>query len=186
MDRELVVRAQHGDRAAFTALATAAFDRMHRVAQHILGDVHLADDAVQSAIIAMWRALPDLRDPDRFEAWSYRTLVRACSAEARGRRRWVPNLFSEPPDLATTADEVAAVADRDQLERGLRRLSADQRTAIVLRYYADLTLEQVAEALGVPQGTVHSRLSRALTTLRAALDADGRVTTADRSLEATR
>jgi RNA polymerase sigma-70 factor (ECF subfamily) len=186
MDRELVVRAMDGDRAAFASLANEAYDRLHRVAQNIVGDVHLADDAMQSALLGMWRALPGLRDPDRFEAWSYRAVVRACYAEARGRARWVPNLLSQVPDTLAPTDDLRLVADRDQLERGFRRLSVEQRAVVTLRYHADLTLEQVAEVLGVPQGTVHSRLARAIAVLRAALDADARPSVVVSAGEVTR
>jgi len=185
MDRDLVIRAQGGDRAAFAAIATAAYDRLHKVARNILGDVDLADDAIQSAFVAMWQGLPGLRDPANFEGWSYRILVRACHAEARERRRWFPNLFARVPEASVEVDDLGAVLDRDQLERGFRRLSVEQRTVIVLRFYADLTLDGMAEALNVPVGTVNSRLARALASLRASLDADARPTGDRRQWEMT-
>jgi RNA polymerase sigma-70 factor (ECF subfamily) len=181
MEPDLVVRAQNGDRAAFTTLATALHDRMHRVAENILADRQLAEDATQSAFLAMWRNLPSLREPARFEAWSYRTLVHACYAERRGIRRWVPNLFGEAPELRANVDGLGAVADRDELERGFRRLSFDQRAVVVLHHYLDLPLEQVADVLGVPLGTAHSRLHRAMQAMRAALEADAREATTVRS-----
>ena len=92
MDTELVVRAQRGDEGAFASLAVAAGDRLHAVAHRILRDIDLAEDATQQALLAIWRDLPQLRDPARFEAWSYRLLVRACYAEGRRTRRWAPNL----------------------------------------------------------------------------------------------
>ncbi len=178
MDPDLVKLAQTGDRAAFTTLATGLYDRLHRTAENILSDAHLAEDATQSTLLAMWRNLPSLRDPSRFEAWSFRTLVRTCYAQRRGMVRWVPNLLGEVPDRAMP-DGLGTVADRDQLERGFRRLSVDQRAVVVLRYYLDLSLEQVAEVLDVPVGTAHSRLHRALRSLRAALEADARLTVGD-------
>jgi RNA polymerase sigma-70 factor (ECF subfamily) len=168
-----VILAQNGDLAAFTTLATRLHDRLHRTAQNILNDVSLAEDATQSTLLAMWRNLPSLRDPSRFEAWSIRTLVRTCHAERRSISRWVPNLFGEVPERAVP-DDLGVIADRDQLERGFRRLTVDQRTVVVLRYYLDLSLEQVADVLDVPLGTAHSRLHRALASLRAALEADAR------------
>lgn len=178
MEPELVILAQNGDRAAFTTLATALYDRLHRTAENILHDAHLAEDATQSTLLSMWRDLPGLRDPSRFEAWSFRTLVHACYAERRGIGRWVPNLLADVPDRAGP-DGLGTVADRDQLERGFRRLSVDQRTVVVLRYYLDLSLEQVADVLDVPVGTAHSRLHRALGSLRAALEADARPAVGD-------
>jgi RNA polymerase sigma-70 factor, ECF subfamily len=174
MDTELVVRAQQGDEGAFASLAVAAGDRLHAVAHRILRDIDLAEDATQQALLSIWRDLPQLRDPARFDAWSYRLLVRACYAESRRTRRWAPNLRLLPADEPMAADGTSSVVDRDQLERGFRRLSIDHRAVVVLHHYLDLPLEEVAETLGVPIGTVRSRLHYAMRGLRAALDADAR------------
>jgi len=176
MDTELVVRAQNGDEGAFASLAVAVGDRLHAVAHRILRDIDLAEDATQQALLNVWRDLPQLRDPARFDAWSYRLLVRACYAEARRTRRWAPNLRLLPADEPMAADGTSSVIDRDQLERGFRRLSIDHRAVVVLHHYLDLPLEAVAETLGVPLGTVRSRLHYAMRGLRAALDADARPT----------
>ncbi len=132
MDTDLVIRAQHGDEEAFASLAVAAGDRLHAVAHRILRDIDLAEDATQQALLTVWRDLPQLRDPARFDAWSYRLLVRACYAEARRTRRWAPNLRLLPADEPSGADDSNTVADRDQLERGFRRLSIDHRAVVVL------------------------------------------------------
>lgn len=172
MDTDLVRRAQRGDREAFGVLATGIGERMRRVAYGILRDVHLAEDATQQAALDMWRDLPQLRDPARFDAWSHRLLVRACHAEGREARRWL----SASPSASASAhgDAFATVVDRDQLERAFRRLSVDQRAVVVLRHYVDLPLDAIAEALDVPTGTVNSRLHRAMDALRAVLEADAR------------
>jgi RNA polymerase sigma-70 factor (ECF subfamily) len=177
MDTQLVVRAQSGDQQAFASLAMAVGDRLHAVAHRILRDTDLAEDATQQALLSVWRDLPQLRDPARFDAWSYRLLVRACYAEARRTRRWAPNLRLLPTDEPIATDPLGSVIDRDQLERGFRRLSIDHRAVVVLHHYLDLPLPEVAEALGVPEGTVRSRLHNAMRGLRAALDADARPTT---------
>ena len=174
MDTDLVVRAQHGDEQAFASLAVAAGDRLHAVAHRILRDTDLAEDATQQALLSIWRDLPQLRDPARFDAWSYRLLVRACYAQGRRTRQWSPNLRLLPTDESTGGDGLSSVVDRDQLERGFRRLSLDHRAVVVLHHYLDLPLESVAETLGVPLGTVRSRLLHAMRGLRAALDADAR------------
>ncbi|HEX5579059.1 MAG TPA: RNA polymerase sigma factor [Candidatus Limnocylindria bacterium] len=176
MDTELVIRAQHGDEGAFASLAVAVGDRLHAVAHRILRDIDLAEDATQQALLAIWRDLPQLREPARFEAWSYRLLVRACYAEGRKSRRSGTNLRLLPASEPMAADELATVADRDQLERGFRRLSIDHRAVVVLHHYLDLSLSDVADALGIPEGTVRSRLHHAMRGLRAALDADARPT----------
>jgi len=174
MDTDLVTRAQGGDEGAFVSLAVAVGDRLHAVAHRILRDTDLAEDATQQALLAIWQDLPQLRDPARFEAWSYRLLVRACYAEGRKSRRWAPNLRMLPADEPMATDGLSSVVDRDQLERGFRRLSIDHRAVVVLHHYLDMPLPAVAEALGVPEGTVRSRLHYAMRGLRAALDADAR------------
>ena len=172
MDTELVVRAQDGDEGAFASLAVATGDRLHAVAHRILRDTDLAEDATQQALLSIWRDLPQLRDPARFDAWSYRLLVRACYAEARRKRRWAPNLRMLPATEPMATDQLNPVVDRDQLERGFRRLSIDHRAVVVLHHYLDLSLGDIAEALGIPEGTVRSRLHYAMRGLRAALAAD--------------
>jgi RNA polymerase sigma-70 factor (ECF subfamily) len=175
MDTTLVVRAQRGDEEAFASLAVAVGGRLHAVAYRILRDFDLAEDATQQALLAIWRDLPDLRDPARFDAWSYRLLVRACYAEGRRTSRWAPTtLRLVQADEPLVTDSSNVVIDRDQLERGFRRLSIDHRAVVVLHHYLDMPLDEVAETLGVPVATVRSRLHRAMRGLRAALDADAR------------
>jgi len=174
MDTELVIRAQRGDEEAFTSLAVAVGDRLHAVAHRILRDIDLAEDATQQALLNVWRDLPQLRDPARFDAWSYRLLVRACYGEGRRTRRWAANVRLLPVNEPGGADGMSSVVDRDQLERGFRRLSIDHRAVVVLHHYLDLPLDEVADVLGVPAGTVRSRLHHAMRGLRAALDADAR------------
>ncbi|HEV7200120.1 MAG TPA: sigma-70 family RNA polymerase sigma factor [Candidatus Limnocylindria bacterium] len=172
MDLRIVERAQQGDQEAFAEIAHAIAARLYAVAYRILRDHDRADDAAQHAIVAIWRDLPGLRDPDRFEAWAYRILVNSCYAEARRAKRAheIPGFGADP----TAPDDVMTVADRDQLERGFSRLSADQRAVLVLQHYLDLGLPEIAELLGVPLGTVKSRSHAARQAMRAALEADAR------------
>jgi RNA polymerase sigma-70 factor (ECF subfamily) len=174
VDTELVTRAQHGDEGAFASLAVAVGGRLHAVAHRILRDTDLAEDATQQALLTIWRDLPQLRDPARFDAWSYRLLVRACYAEGNRTRRWAPNLHLLPAEPLDAGEGLDLIVDRDQLERGFRRLSIDHRAVVVLHHYLDMPLDQVAESLGVPVGTVRSRLHYAMRGLRAALEADAR------------
>jgi RNA polymerase sigma factor (sigma-70 family) len=174
MDTDLVVRAQRGDTGAYARIATEIADRFLAVSRRILRDLDLAEDATQQALLATWQDLPQLRDPARFEAWSYRLLVRACYTESRKERRWAPNLRLISADEAIADEDLSSVIDRDQLERGFRRLSLEHRTVVVLHHYLDLPLDRVAEILGIPVGTAHSRLHHAMRALRSALDADAR------------
>jgi RNA polymerase sigma-70 factor (ECF subfamily) len=174
VDLELVQRAQRGDRAAFGLLAAEIARKFLAVSRRILRDIDLAEDATQRALVSIWRDLPQLRDPARFDAWSYRTLVRACYAEGQRSRRWAPNLRILPVDEPSGGGGLEGVIVRDQLERAIQRLSVDHRTVLVLHYYADIPLDRVAQILEIPIGTVSSRVHHAMRAMRAALDADAR------------
>jgi len=174
VDTDLVQRAQRGDRAAFGLLAADIATRFLAVSRRILRDIDLAEDAVQQTLVAIWRDLPQLRDPARFDAWSYRLLIRACYAEGRRTRHWAPNLRILPADEPSSSGDLDAVIHRDQLETAIRRLSVDHRAVLVLHHYADIPLDRVAQILEIPVGTVYSRLHHAMRAMRAALDADAR------------
>ena len=176
MDRDLVEAARRGDREAYADLVRSRGDRLYAIAQRILRDVDRTEDAVQEALVIAWRDLPGLRDPDRFDAWLHRLVVRACLREAMRQRRLVANLHVLPTDLSGGPDEILSVADRDQLERGFRRLDPQQRAILVLRHFAGYEPAEIAELLGVPAGTARSRLHHAHRAMRAALEADARVT----------
>ena len=174
MDRALVERAQRGDREAYEALARASAHRLYLTAYRIVHDGDQAEDAVQQTLVAMWRELPSLRDPDRFQAWTYRLVVRSCLAESRRRRR--SGIRQVPVDelLPSGADAIGEADLRDQLQRALHALSVEHRTVIVLHHYVGLPLGEIAEILGVPYGTVGSRLHHAMRALRASVSAGER------------
>lgn len=174
MDTDVVVRAQGGDQAAFAQLATEGGRRMNALAVGILRDRDLAEDAVQQALLGIWRDLPQLRDPAKYESWSYKLLVRACYSEARKRRRRMAEVFGVMTREPVAADDIGSVADRDQLGRGFARLSLDHRAVVVMHHYLDMPLEAVATTLGIPAGTARSRFHRAMASLRAALESDNR------------
>src|SRR3954453_1514816 len=157
MDHEVVSRAQCGDEEAFASLAVGCGDRLHAIAHRILRDVDLAEDATQQALLAIWQNLPTLRDPARFEAWSYRLLVNACYDEGHRRGVWKSSLVISHNEAAAP-DALGQVHDRDQLERGFRRLSIEHRAVVVLHTYAGLSLEEIADMLGTRPGTIRSRL----------------------------
>ena len=174
MQAELVDRARRGDREAFSVLAGGAVDRLYAIARMILRDTELAEDATQEALVRAWRDLPTLRDVERFDAWLYRLIVRSCADIGRHRRRWRTEMTvvrSEPSE----PDRSTELADRDQLERGLRRLTDEQRTILALNFHLGLTPTEMAEALEIPVGTAKSRLHYAIQALRAAVAADERL-----------
>ncbi len=175
MDRRLVEAAQHGDREAFGQLVPLISDRLFGTAARLLRSPDAAGDVLQATLVSIWRELPALRDPDRFEAWASRVLLRRCYDELRRRRREAPAIELLAFD-APAPDAAMSVVARDQLERAFTRLTDDQRAVIVLRYYRDLSIAEIAEVIGQSDGTVKSRLHYAREALRAAVEADARPT----------
>jgi RNA polymerase sigma-70 factor, ECF subfamily len=173
--RDVVERAARGDQDAFAALVRMTSGRLFAIAYRILRDQYDAEDALQQTLVTIWDQLPRLRDPDRFEAWSYRLIVRASTGLARKERRasTVP-LLPDDADRSVAPDQYRGIADRDQVERGFRRLTAEQRAVLVLQHYVGLSQAEIADVLGIALGTAGSRLHYAARALRAAIEADTR------------
>jgi RNA polymerase sigma factor (sigma-70 family) len=123
-----------------------------------------------------------LRDSDKFDAWLHRLTVNACLDAVRRRKRRPIEVELSPMVSPFGGDEAGHIADRDQLERGFRRLGPDLRAVLVLHYYVGLSASAVAETLDIPKGTAQSRLHRALAELRAAIAADERQPVEQRSV----
>jgi len=158
--------------ARFMQFARRDLDRAYRLAGLILGDAHEAEDAVQDALLRGWHSAAGLRDIEGFQAWFDRILVNGCRDRLRRRRtiRFIP--LDPTMDRAGEGDPFRAIAERDALLAGLRALSPDERVVVVLHYWADLSLEQIAGRIGAPLGTVKSRLHRARDILRRQLGAE--------------
>jgi RNA polymerase sigma-70 factor (ECF subfamily) len=175
VDRSLVERARRGDHAAFSTLVEQATDRLYGVATLILRDPDRAQDAVQEALVSAWRDVRGLRDPEAWDAWLHRLVVRACYREAARHRRgarlgeavaWIPSAVD---------DAGAGVGDRDQIERGFTRLTTEERTILVLHFHVGLSAAETGSVLGCSEVAARSRLHRALRGMRAALEADARL-----------
>ena len=166
MDRALIERARDGDRDAFAVLAGGVVDRCFATARVVLGDADRAHDAVQDALVRCWRDLPSLKDPDRFDGWLRRLLMHSIMDEFRRERRHVAKIQVLREHPVTRRDE-SLLEDRDQIERAFRRISVDHRAILTLHYLQELSLAEVADALGVPLGTAKSRLHYAMEAVRA-------------------
>ncbi len=169
MTSELVERAQRGDHEAFDVLATAAYHRLYAVAHRILRDRYAAEDAVQECLVGAWRNIRSVREPERFEAWLHRLLVRACHDEVRRSRRRPIEVLPLGFDRAAPIDAIAQLVDQDEIERAFLAMSVEHRAVLVLTHYLGLPAPEVAAILGIPPGTVYSRLHYGVRAMRDAL-----------------
>jgi RNA polymerase sigma-70 factor, ECF subfamily len=146
-------------------LAALELDRAYRLAGLILGDAAEAEDAVGDALERAWGRALQLRDPAGFQAWFDRILVNVCRdrLRRRGRVRFLPL----PDDAIDRRDPFRDILAQDEAFRAMADLSVDERTVLILHFWADLTLADVAARVGWPIGTVKSRLHRALERMRA-------------------
>ncbi|HEY7700967.1 MAG TPA: sigma-70 family RNA polymerase sigma factor [Candidatus Limnocylindrales bacterium] len=167
------------DRAtAFAALLDRGLDSHYRLAAVILGDPVEAEDAVHDAAVVAWRGFAGLREPDRFEAWFARIVVNGCRDRLRARRRRpvvvpIPALDDDTRSRAAglaAPEATSQLVTRDLLGRAFAALDPDHAVVVVLRYYVDLTVPEIADRLGIAQGTVKSRLHHALRRLRSAVE----------------
>jgi RNA polymerase sigma-70 factor (ECF subfamily) len=167
-DRELVAAAQQGDRAALDVLLRRHYDRIHAVCRRVIGSARDADDAAQEALIKIVRGLHGYDERASFATWAYRVATNAALDELRRRGRrpllHVVDDDGEPhhPEIAdaTAHARIDAVADHEALDESLRDLPEEFRVAVVLRDVADLDYAEIARVLGVPVGTVKSRIAR--------------------------
>ena len=161
-------RAGAGD-LGVDALVLGHLGDAYRLARAILLDDHEAEDAVQEASLAAWRGQGSLRDTARFDAWFDRILVNHCRDRLRKRRRAV-QVASPPIGFEPAAPRPDTGADAD-LDRAIDALDVDHRIVVVLRYWQDRTVDDIAARMGIPAGTVKSRLHHALRAIRASLEA---------------
>jgi RNA polymerase sigma-70 factor (ECF subfamily) len=160
---------------AFLRLADDHLDAAYRLARAILHDATEAQDAAHDAFEQAWRKWSTLRDPARFEPWFDRILVNTCRDRLRSTRRQATDISVEV--AITAGDQFGQAHDRDLLANAIAGLSPDHRVVVALRYYRDLPVDEIADRLDIPPGTVHSRLHYALKRLHAAIDtADGKGT----------
>ena len=157
----------------FEALCDRAIRRAYGLAGYLLGDATEAEDATQDAMNRAWRARGSLRDRAAFEGWLDRIVANVCRDRMRRRKQpQIVDLGAGPEQAAT--DPFRAFLDRDELGRALDSLTPEQRIVVVLRYWRDMPLQQIATQLDWPLGTVKSRLHHALAAMRLRLERDAR------------
>ena len=152
----------------YVRLARAESAAAYRLAGYLLGDATEAQDAVQDALIKAWRSWPNLRNPEAFGPWFERIVVNVCRDRMR-RHRTLRMVDLDAAGEVESADPFGSMFAGDEVASAVARLGPDHRIVIALRFWRDLTLDQVAETLDVPLGTVKSRLHYALAALRTEL-----------------
>ena len=172
-DAAIVRQVLDGDTEAFGVLVDRHQERCTRLALHITGSREDAEDAVQETFLRAYRSLATYQERDRFSAWLFRIVVNQCrtiGARRRGvqalhQRAWVEQGEGEPAE-EHPADRAAT---REELERALSRLDADQREAVVLKFAEDMTYDEMAAVTGVGVSALKMRVQRACKRLRAML-----------------
>ena len=168
-ERERAHPRESAQSAEFARLIARRLDGAYKLAGYLLGDAGEAEDAMQEALTRAWRAWPKMREPDSAGPWLDRIVANVCKTRIAARRRVRVIAFDDELDVAT-ADPFRATLNRDAVGRALVRLSPDQRVVVVLRYWRDMPLEQIATRLGLPLGTVKSRLHYSLRLLSREID----------------
>jgi RNA polymerase sigma-70 factor (ECF subfamily) len=170
-DRSLIDRARHGDLGAFEEIVRTRMDAVYRLSFAILSDEADARDAAQETFVMAWRKIGELREPERFDAWLQRVAVNAARMSHRSRRRRDVREIAVSRVASTEASAAAPVnTDARTLDTALRGLLVDQRSILVLHHLEGLGIDDLADRLGIPAGTVKSRLHTARRALQAALD----------------
>src|SRR3954470_3638695 len=174
LDELLVLRCQDGDAAALDELVRRWQPRLLRHAWHLTGQPDAAADVTQDAWLAIVRGFPRLHDPALFRSWAYRIVTHKCADWTRRRRddRRVENVIDALPDGDAAQPEQQDEARR--LNDAMRRLGLDQRAILSLRYWEDMSIADMAEVLGVPEGTVKSRLNQTRNELKEILERSSR------------
>ena len=175
MEGHLIVTqldALEGASYQYVRAARAEVNDAYRLAGYILGDATEAQDAVQDALVKAWRSWPSLRDPEAFGPWFERIVVNVCRDRLR-RHRTLRMVELDDAGEVESADTFGSMIEGDEVAGAVARLAPDHRIVIALRFWRDLTLEQVAETLDLPLGTVKSRLHYALRALRTDLKGSG-------------
>ena len=169
MSADLIRQAQGGDQAAFERLIRPEYDRLFAAGYRLLRDRFTAEDAVQDAILRCWRDLRGLRDPERFTAWLHRLLVNACLDHLRRARRRPVVIAADVGGRASSSDAYSDLVEKDAIERAFLTLPVDQRVALVLTHYLGYSAPEAAAIVGVPAGTIYSRVHNANRAMRSVL-----------------
>jgi RNA polymerase sigma-70 factor (ECF subfamily) len=175
MEEELIKRIKQGDAAAFQELVVSYATLVGRVARALIPDRAPAEDAVQEAWVDVWRGLSTFEARRPFRPWLLTLVANRCRKSLRRREPESTHLAAADADILTRVsddltEEIIRRETHAELRRVLNTLAHDQREVLALRYFAELDLAEISLVIGIPVGTVKSRIHRALTALRVRLE----------------
>ena len=189
-DIDLVNRAAAGDQSAFHLLVERHRAMVYRVAYQFAGNHHDAEDIAQEVFIKVYRSLDRFRQDAQLTSWMYRITMNACIDHKRRHSPAAVAPFGEDAELKmlNTPEEAPGPEERayggelgEVLEREIQRLPAGQRVVFIMRHHQGLKLGEIAEALGLAEGTVKRQLHAAVHRLRQALTVANVTTTGGRA-----
>lgn len=151
-----IALSQKGDKQAFGRLIEGSLTYLYRISRSIVTNEADVEDCIQETIIKAWTNLPSLKELKYFKTWIIRILINQCNETLRKQKRLV--LF---PDTAMFSKSYEENNENSSLREAIARLEEDLKTVIILFYFEELTCSEISYALGIPEGTVKSRLSRA-------------------------
>lgn len=174
-DEQLMLRLKSGDRQAFNALVERYRDRMVSYAYRMVGSSELAQDVAQETFVRVYKSAATFRDDGRFSPWVYKIASNVCLSERSRRAKEALNIdFETLQDTHDSGvfveDQVMAKLTAERLSSGINKLTAQHKTVLVMHVYQGLTYVEIGEALGIPTGTVKSRLFYAIRKLRDVLE----------------
>jgi RNA polymerase sigma-70 factor (ECF subfamily) len=161
---------------AFSTVVGRELPSAYRVAGYILSDATEAQDAVQEAMERAWNGWPKLRNRDAAKTWFWQILTNVCRTRLSSRKKSPIRDIDDGLEIADPADPFRSSLLRDSVGRALAALNPDQRIVVVLRFWGQLLIPEIAQRLGIPEGTAKSRQHYALETLRRALERDEEAT----------
>ena len=169
----MIHRAQKGDAAAFGQLVEAYQGQVYRLALHMGLSPADAEEAAQEAFIAAWKGLPRFRGDSRFSTWLYQLATHAAIDLMRREKKYQNNADIEDTVLVDTAASPQEVVEKQEtqeaVQTAMQALSPQAREILLLRYQAELGYEEIGAVLGLPAGTVKSRINRAKAQLKEVL-----------------
>lgn len=171
-EEELIHRSQAGDWNAFELLLERYRRTLARTAYLATRDRESVQDVIQEAVLQIWRDLPSYKPHGSFRAWTLKILLNKARKHYR-KKRVNTVALEAATEISGDTDGPEEIAERTEqthdLRQALDQLATNHREVLVLRFYNELTIPEIAVALGCPQGTVKSRLSRALKSLEQVL-----------------